>query len=227
MSWIEYVRAEIDWLTPPAMACRPDEAVAPDEGWRRMVHDQCYRWGERCWEDFSSFFVRQNFFRTDVCHCRATYTTEGLKLSLRELNADWVERKAVWDANRGTINQNGFMRIYLDAGNTGRRIQAFHVWFEGCGGTRSEFIEYPNGHIYTGKPSQLQGYRTQFCHTDSSWRFDITIPWDQLGGRPDSGDTWRLNVVSNPAVRRNRQVAWCQGYEYHLDVARLGVIVFE
>jgi hypothetical protein len=227
MSWVDYLRAEIDWLTPPAMACRPDEATGANEGWRRMVHDQCYRWGERCWEDFSSFFVRQDFFREDVCDCRATYTQEGLKLWLREHDIDWTERKAVWDANRGTVNQNGFMRIMLDPGNTGSRIVNYTIYFEGSGGTRSEFVEHPNGHIHSGKPSQLAGCRTNFCHTDSNWRFDITIPWEQLGGRPGKGDTWRLNILSNPAVKRNRQVAWCQGYEYHLDVARLGYVVFE
>ncbi len=227
MAWVEYLRAEIDWLTPPAMACPPDEVIGPNEAWRRMVHDQCFRWGERCWEDFSSFFVRQNFFREDTCDCRATHTEGGLKLSLREHDIDWPERKAAWDANRGTVNQNGFMRIYLDPGNTGNRIRSYIVWFEGYGGMKSEFIEYPNGHIYSGKPSRLEGCRMQFAHTDSNWRFDITIPWDQLGGRPKKGDTWRLNIISNPAVKRNRQVASCQGYEYVLDVARLGTIVFE
>jgi hypothetical protein len=227
MAWVEYVRAEIDWLTPPAMACRPDEQVAPNESWRRMVHDQCYRWGERCWEDFASFFARQNFFREDEVDCRATYTAEGLRLWLREHGIDWAERKATWDANRGTVNQNGFLRIFIDPKDTGSRILHYTVWFEGCGGTRSEFIEYPNGHIYVAKPTHLQGCRMQFNHTDSDWRFDIMIPWDQLGGKPKPGDGWRLNVLSNPAVKRNRQVAWCQGYEYHLDVARLGTIVFE
>ena len=145
MAWVEYVRAEIDWLTPPAMACRLDDATGPNEGFRRMVHDQCYRWGERCWEDVSSFFVRQNFFREDVCDCRATYAQDGLKLSLREHDMDWGERKATWDKNRGTVNQGGFMRIYLDPQNTRSRIMSYVVWFEGCGGTRGEFVEYPNG----------------------------------------------------------------------------------
>ena len=52
------------------------------------------------------------------------------------------------------------------------------------------------------------------------------IPWAQLGRRPRRGDVWRLNVLSNPSVTRNRQVAWCQGHEYRLDVARLGDLVF-
>jgi len=51
-------------------------------------------------------------------------------------------------------------------------------------------------------------------------------PWAQLGRRPRRGDVWRLNVLSNPSVTRNRQVAWCQGHEYRLDVARLGDLVF-
>ncbi len=227
MSWVEYVRSEIDWLTPPAMACPPDDAIAPNEGFRRMVHDQCYRWGELCWEDFSSFFTRQNFFREDVCDCRVTHTPAGLKLSLREHDIDWPQRKATWDANRGTVNQTGFMRIFLDPQNTGNRILNYVVYFEGSGGTVSEFIEQPDGQIYTGKPTQLAGCDMTFAHTDSNWRFDITIPWKELGGRPKKGDTWRVNILSNPAVKRNRQVAWCQGYEYHLDVARLGYIIFE
>jgi hypothetical protein len=208
------------------MACRPDD-IAPDEGFRRMVHDQCYRWGERCWEDFSSFFVRHDFFREDVCDCRATWTDQGLTLSLREHDIDWPQRKKTWDANRGTVNQSGFMRIFLDPGNTGSRTLIYTVYFEGSGGTTSWLEEYPNGRIRGGKPRQMQDCPSRFQHTDSNWRFDITIPWDQLGGQPKPGDIWRLNVISNPAVKRNRQVAWCQAYEYRADVARLGYLVFQ
>ncbi len=53
MAWVEYLRAELDALTPPAMASPADDAVGGDEGFRRMVRDTCYRWGERCWEDFA------------------------------------------------------------------------------------------------------------------------------------------------------------------------------
>jgi len=226
MAWVEYVRAEIDWLTPPAMICPPDEKVPADAGFRVMVHDQCYRWGQPCWEDFASFFRRQNFFGEDACDCRATYTRTGLKLSLREHGIDFSQRKAVWDANRGTVNQSGFMRIFVDPGNTGRRVLNFVVYFEGRGGAVSRLAEYANGHIHIDPPRQWDDLQSSFQHTDSSWRCDVVIPWKQLGGRPKKGDLWRLNILSNPSVTRNRQVAWCQAYEYRNDVARLGYLIF-
>ncbi len=226
LAWAEYLRAETDWLTPPAMICPPDDSLAPDEGFRAMVHDQCYRWGQPCWEDFASFFRRHDFFSVDRCDCRATYTRRGLKLSLREHGIDWAQRTARWDANRGTINQSGFMRIRLDPGNTGSRVLAFDVHFEGQGGMAHAFVEHPDGRIESEPARPWRAFDSTFQHTDSSWRCDVEIPWRQLGARARTGDRWRLNILSNPSVLRNRQVAWCQAYEYRNDVARLGHIVF-
>ncbi|MFH1023229.1 MAG: hypothetical protein V1809_07545 [Planctomycetota bacterium] len=226
MAWVEYVRAEIDWLTPPAMNCPPDDAVGPGEGFRPMVHDQCYRWGENCWEDFSSFYRRRDFFREDRCDCRATATEKGLKISLREHDIDWKEREATWEKNRGTGNQTGFLQILLDPGNTGTRVRHYIIYFRGEGGTVHEYREFPDGAILGTKPSPLKKIDGNFRHTDSSWRFDIVIPWEELGGKPSRGDVWRLNLLSNPAVKRNRRVIWCQAYEFQNDVARLGTLVF-
>lgn len=226
MAWVQYLQAEIDWLTPPAMTCPSDDSVPAHAGFRNMVHDHAYRWGQPCWEDFASFFRRYNFFGQDHCDCRATYTGKGLKLSLREHGINWRQRKTTWDKNRGTVNQIGFMRIFIDPQNTGNRIINYNVYFQGQGGTVRQFVEYPNGHIHADPPKPWRDCRTTFAHTDSSWRCDVTIPWAQLGGKPKHSDLWRLNILSNPSVIRNRQVAWCQGYEYRDDIARLGPIVF-
>jgi hypothetical protein len=87
-------------------------------------------------------------------------------------------------------------------------------------------VEHPNGRIESEPARPWRAFDSTFQHTDSSWRCDVEIPWRQLGTRSKRGDRWRLNILSNPAVLRNRQVAWCQGYEYRTDVARLGHIVF-
>jgi len=226
LAWVEYLRAELDWLTPPAMACPPDGSIGPDEGFRAMVRDHCYRWGERCWEDFASFFVRADFFGPDRCDCRATATAEGLKVSLREHDIDWAQRRALWRRHRGNVNQTGFMQVMLDPDSTFQRVIHYTIYFQGSGGTVREFSERPDGTIVHRPPSMLRGCQGHFQHNDSSWRFDLVIPWRQLGGRPGPGQRWRINVLTNPSVTRNRRMIWCQGYEYRNDVARLGWMVF-
>ena len=218
-AWAEYVRAELDWLIPPAMACVNDADIANNEDFRAMVHDQNYRWGEHCWEDFMSFYKRQNFFRDEICDCRATVTKTGLKVTLREHDIDWKQRKEVWDKNRGTMNQTGFMQVFLDPGRLGKDLINYTVYFEGEAGTVS-------GRQHGAKPKIMTGCDTNFEHTDSSWRCDLTIPWKQLGGKPKPGDEWGMNIFTNPAVLRNQRVIWSQGYEFGNDAARLGSLVF-
>ena len=220
LAWVEYVRAELDWLTPPAMACVADADIAKGAGFRVMVHDQNYRWGEHCWEDFMSFFKRQNFFRDEICDCRATVTKKGLKVSLREHDIEWKQRKEMWDKHRGSINQTGFMQVFLDPGRLGKHVINYTVYFEGDPGT-------VYGRMHGDKKKIMKGCDTHFEHTDSSWRCDLTIPWKQLGGKPKVGDEWGLNVMTNPAVLRNHRVIWSQGYEFAgNDAARLGSLVF-
>ncbi|KPK84984.1 MAG: hypothetical protein AMJ81_04455, partial [Phycisphaerae bacterium SM23_33] len=226
MAWVEYVRAELDWLTPPTMSCPADDRTGPDEGFRAMVRDHCYRWGERCWEDFGSFFRRQDFFGPGRCDCRATAAPAGLKVSLREHDIDWPQRRALWGQHRGTQNQTGFMQVFLDPGSTHRRVLQYTIYFRGEGGTAAAFEELPGGRMIHHPPTTLRGCQGHFEHTDSSWRFDLVIPWEQLGRRPRRGERWRMNLFTNPSVTRNRRMIWCQGYEYRSDVARLGGLVF-
>ncbi|KKK66806.1 hypothetical protein LCGC14_2960390, partial [marine sediment metagenome] len=226
MAWVQYVRAELDWLTPQALACPPDGTVEPDEGFRAMVRDHCYRWGQNCWEDFGSFFRRADFFVTDRLDCRATATAKGLKVSIREHGIDWAQRDALWKRHLGTVNQNGFLQVMLDPGNTRRQVLQYAVFFKGAGGTVASFTEDPDGKVVHGGRSTMHGCPTHFEHTDSSWRFDLVVPWKQLGSRPAAGDIWRINVFSNPSVTRDRRLILCQGYEYRSDVARLAHLVF-
>lgn len=219
MAWVEYVRAELDWLTPPAMACPPDEDIGEGDGFRVMVHDQNYRWGERCWEAFSSFYRRQNFFREDHCDCRATWTKKGLKLSLREHGIDWTVREAAWEKNRGTVNQTGFFQAFIDTGRKDGGLIKYTFFFKGEGGTVSGGKAGPRTHL-------VEGCKTNFRNTNTNWRFDVLIPWDQLQRKPKVGDQWRLNILSNPSVIRNHRVVWCQAYEWLGDRRRLGTIVF-
>ena len=219
LAWTEYVRAEIDWLRPPAMECVDEKELGRDEGFRTMVHDQCYRWGEKCWIDFSSFFKRYNFFREDYCDCRAVSTSKGLKLSLREHDIDWPQREKVWEQNKNSVNAGGFMQVMLS--NPGRR---------GCNPNYTIFFKGEGGTVSGRKPGErrtfLSGITCDFTHTDSSWRFDLTIPWKQLGGKPGKGNIWRMNILSNPSVTINRRVIWSQTYEWRGDRTRLGYLVF-
>ncbi len=226
LAWVDYLRAELDWLTPPAMSCPPDDRVGPEEGFRAMVRDHCYRWGERCWEDFGSFFRRRDFFGPDRCDCRATAGAAGLTVSLREHRIDWAQREALWRHHRGTINQSGFMQVFLDVGATHRRILHYTLHFRGEGGSAGAFEELPGERIVQQPPKPLTGCEGRFRHTDASWRFDLLIPWEQLGRRPRKGERWRMNVFTNPSVTRNRRMIWCQGYEYRTDAARLGTLIF-
>ena len=60
----------------------------------------------------------------------------------------------MWEHNRGTINQTGFMRIFIDPGNTGTRVVNFVLYFRGEGGTVSRFEELPDGHIHADPPAR-------------------------------------------------------------------------
>lgn len=224
--WLKYLDSEITDLIPPAMRCYPAESLGADEGFYAMRHDQNYRWGEKCWEDFLSFFKYQNFFREDKMDCRVTYDKDFLVVSMREHGIIYKEREEIWEKNKGGVNQTGFMQIFLDIGNSGNKINKFTLFFKGEGGRESEFEELPNGYIDGTKGTELFGITAIFAHNDTSWRVDVKIPWLKLGAKPKVGDIWRMNVFSNPAVKRNRRSIWCQGYEMKNDIARLGVIHF-
>ncbi len=215
VAWRHYLQAELEWIHPPGAHVPKDDALGRDESFLPLVHDQCYRWGQPSWDNVGSFFRRENFFREDVCDFRATQTDAGLKLVLREHGIDWKVRDEMWTKNRGTINQTGFMRVFLQ--KPGSELLNYVIYFRGEGGTLQRGSE---------KPMVLEGCGMHFEHTESNWRFELTIPWTQLGGSPKRGDHWRLNVLTNPAVKRNRQVGWCQGYEYRDDDARLGYLHF-
>lgn len=225
-AWLKYVNSEITDLTPPAMRCYPNDKIGESEGFYEMRHDQNYRWGERCWEDFLSFFKYQNFFRDDKLDCRATYEKDGLVISMREHGIIFKEREEMWEKNKGGVNQTGFMQIFLDVGNSGNNVEHYTLYFKGEGGSQSRYFELKNGHLDGTKTSILTGVSSHFTHNDTSWRIDVKIPWSKVGLKPKTGDIWRLNVFSNPSVKRNRRVIWCQGYEMRQDIARLGIIKF-
>jgi hypothetical protein len=225
-AWLKYVNSEITDLVPPAMHCNLNDKLGADEGFHEMRHDQNYRWGEKCWEDFLSFFQYQNFFRDDKLDCRATYSKDGLIISMREHGTNFKEREEMWNKNKGGVNQTGFMQIFLDVGNSGNKVEHYTLYFKGEGGSQSSFEEKPNGFLDGTKSSILTDVTSNFTHNDTTWRIDVKIPWSKLGRKPKPGEIWRLNVFSNPSVKRNRRVIWCQGYEMRNDVARLGVISF-
>ncbi|MDD5678021.1 MAG: hypothetical protein PHW60_08550 [Kiritimatiellae bacterium] len=225
-AWRNYVRAEIDGATPPAMQCFADDAVGRDSGFRAMVHDQHYRWGESSLEDFASFFRRVNFDRDVHTQLRITHTGAGLKLALREFDINFARRRATWEQKRGTVQQNEFMEIFIDAGNTGERVFDYRIFYEGKGGIRRLFRDRSGTLSEMTTPEPIPGYHAHFEHTDTSWRIDVVIPWSQLGGKPKRHDVWRVNVLSNPAAGINTFGAWCQGYDYRNDTARLGTIIF-
>lgn len=225
-AWVGHLRRELDALDLPAICCPPLETLAPEQGFLPLQHDQCYRWGEVCWEDFASFFVRQDFAGPDRCDFRVARTAAGLQLTLREHGIDWAERAATWEKNRGTVNQTGFLQVMLEPGLRGDRCLHYTIHFRGEGGTVARLEERPDGTFANGKPSPVQGLITAFANTDSTWRFDLTIPWAQLGGEPPAGTVWRLNLLTNPAVKRNRRLIWCSAYEWQNEIHRMGRIFF-
>jgi hypothetical protein len=224
--WRDYVRAEMDWLTPPAMACPADDRLGHDEGFHTMPHEQDYRWGEECWWDFASFYRRHDFFRDGHCACRATHTAKGLKVSLREHDCNWAEREAAWDPARKRVAHLYFMQIFIDPGNAGNRATHYNIFYGANTGRVRTLEELPDGRLRDGLPSPVRDCDMRLEHTDSSWRCDVIIPWSQLGGRPKPGDVWRLNVVANPSVGLNTFSSWCKGFEQWNDVARMGRIAF-
>lgn len=224
--WLNYLNADLQNLIPPAMNVYPDDKIPKDAQFHKFTHDQCFLHGERCWDDFHSFFYNKNYFRQDNIDCRATYTKDGIIISMREHGINWAEREATWAKNKGTINQTGFMQIYIEDGVTCKKSQNLTLFFKGEGGTQLVSMEGKNYKQTGTKPEKLKDYSVNFEHTDSWWRVDVTLPWKRFSKKPKPGDVWRLNILSNPAVIRNHRGIWCQGFEMFGDISRLGYIHF-
>ena len=224
--WLNYLNSDLQNLYPPAMNVYPDEKIAKDVGFQKFTHDQCFLHGERCWDDFHSFFYNKNYFRQDNIDCRASYSKDGLIISMREHGINWAEREATWNKNKGTINQTGFMQIFIEDGTTCKKMQHLTLFFKGEGGTQLFSMEGKNCRQTGTKPEKLKDYSVHFEHTDSWWRVDVTLPWKRFGKKPKKGDVWRMNILSNPAVIRNHRGIWCQGFEMFGDITRLGFLHF-
>jgi len=225
--WLSYLQGDLLGLYPPAMDCLPVDKANKLNQFQKFRHDQCFLYGERCWDDFHAFFHYRNYSRQDNIDCRISYSDKGLVVSMREHGIKWSEREEVWNKNRGTINQTGFMQIFIEDGATCKKMQHLTLFFKGEGGTQSYAEEGDNCMQQGTRPEILTDYSVDFQHTDTWWSIDVTLPWKRFSKKPKKGDTWRLNILSNPAVKRNHRGIWCQGFEMFGDVTRLGYIHFK
>ena len=110
-----------------------------------------------------------------------------------------VKRRRLWREWRDTPSASFVMRVHVDVEGKGRNHQTFIVW--------------PMGESVSAGTRPHVPARTAFASHARGWEMTVRLPWSLLGRRPKKGETWRLNVTSNPSFERNRQFTWAPQYD--------------
>ncbi|MGC9319557.1 MAG: glycoside hydrolase domain-containing protein, partial [Armatimonadota bacterium] len=78
------------------------------------------------------------------------------------------------------------------------------------GGPYFHFIVNAAGDVLDeeGRDRSWSSGRVAAVRTDEDgWAVELLVPWEDLGGRPDAGDTWRLNVCRD-MPHQGRSLTW-------------------
>jgi len=192
--WVEFLESELARTRPPKAVCRatPSERLG-------LLWDHCFRRGEHFAEDFLGFFEDLPLAPTLNLSFRTWRTAKHLVVALREEDIDVKERRRLWRKLGDTSSASFLMRVHVDVEGKGRNHRTFIVW--------------PMGEsVSAGKRPHVSA-RTSFASHGRSWEMTVRLPWSLLGRRPRKGETWRLNVTSNPSFERNRQFTWAPQYD--------------
>ena len=226
-AWLGYLLAERQGMVPPKLEVPAEGARARDAGWVQLWHDQCFRHGENLIADLAAFFAPTDFLRRDELFMRATVGYAGMVLSLKQTNIHVPEIVDFWTSIRGTVEDTYALRFFVNRKCDGVRTETFSICSEGRSCLKEAVEIHGPQHSKTELARVVPGGSGHFESARGWWRLDYTIPWDELGGRPEPGDEWKVNVTANPTGARNRQSAWCQGYEFLAGkTSRMGTFVF-
>jgi len=226
-NWLDYVTVELKEVKTPTMDVPLAEAVGRNEGFIRMRHDQCFRYGEYFIDDMDGFFVTRDFLRIEPVWFKVAYDKEGLVVSLKEEKIDINQRFARWKMYRGSGSDQATEILFVDREGKSRHLEGFFITSEGKMLYKREITWHARQHMSVKESVRLPDGKAEFTHTDTSWRLDYALPWKLLGGAPKKGEKWRFNISVCPAVDRNRVSSWSQGYDMRLGKGeRYGTITF-
>ncbi len=221
-AWCAFLEQVCAAHTPPRMTVGADWAP-----WQPLVHDNCFGYGGFAWQDFLAFFepvARDKGLRLE---CSFKRDAEALWVGLRERGVGGDERRERWAALQGQPDLAGVARLFLDLPGDGGCLRQWSAM------PRSRMV-ISRDLIHAGRqgfdlraptlvPAAVARWRT---HAEG-WDLALRLPFAAIGATPAPGAVWHANVASNPGVRRNHAVAWCQGYEVGPgNPARLGALRF-
>ena len=130
---------------------------------------------------------------------RAWHTARELVVSLRESGVDVADRKKQWKDYEGTGSDSFVMRVHVDTEGKGKSRQTFIVW---------PFAES----VSAGRQPHAKA-KASCEERTGGYEMTVRLPWKLLGRKPRRGETWGLNVTSNPSVLRNRAFTWSPQYD--------------
>jgi len=223
--WVEYLEAELAGLTPPEYRVSRDGA--PGDGFVQLWHDQCFRHGENCISDLSAFFTPTDFPRRERIFMSLAARPDGLGILLKEEGVDVAEREARWDDWKGSLSDTFFLRLYLLRDYQSMRVECFKIQSRGRWCSKKAATILGRQDVTCEHMRVIETAAKSFHRGADWWRVDVTIPWNEVGGIPESGARWRANVTANPAIRVNRQSVWCPGYDFFAGkFSRMGTLIF-
>ncbi|MBN1808393.1 MAG: hypothetical protein JW909_04955 [Planctomycetes bacterium] len=206
--WIDWLDSEISWIKPMRLTCSdlPGELI-------RMVHDNCFGYGGFAWQDFLSFFQPLRCDKDVRLFCGVHREADRLVISAHEDGCDMKERTAHWARFAGGRDPAGFLRVFIDTANDGRRLQCYSIFPGAAAATRFEMQVRGRQDVLVLPDRVAAGWDATFAHDRDSWTLVFKIPFKQLGGAPAKGDTWGFNVTGNTHIARNHGVALYKAYE--------------
>ncbi len=226
-AWREYLDEELAALVPPEMDVYPLSSLPAEEGFVRLRHDQCFRHGENAIEDFLGFFVGRDWWPRRELFFRLAWDDKGLWVALKEDGADMSARRELWDKYAGSLSDSYFLRVSVDREGAGRKFLEWRIMSKARDVRVVSLEILGRQHTRSSLQRPFGEGKVRWRETPNGYRLDYSIPWHALRGKPQRGESWRLNITANPYIARNHQTCWCAGYEYRLGKSsRMGKITF-
>ncbi len=224
--WINYLDYTAGRIQTPELICdRSNGTVKKMAG--HLGQDICFRHCDFFYEDFDGFFDKQEYAKVDDLSFTLTDTGKALRVDFLHTGEDIEKLEGVYDSIKGTDGESWYMRLMIDAGTSGRNIQAFDVAPRGRW-VQKRKIENFNKHysrVSLAEPAPF--VKTEYVPEKYSYRLSITIPYSAIGKKPKKGSVWGFNLVSNAVIGARRNFSWRANFEWHSDPYLTGKVIFK
>jgi hypothetical protein len=206
--WIQFLTSELTRIELPKAVCAAEPGPAMQLQW-----NQCFRSGQWFQDDFLAFFKRYDLLKHQGIWFQVWRTADELVFKIGQDTVDAAAMLARWEQFKGTGNDAFIMRIHLNA--TGQDRDS------------AMFIVFPAGGPVTSAGKTVIP-ASEFSHGATSWQTIVKLPFATIGAKPKKGDTWRINILANPAISANLATIWSNEYDPGAPFAgRFGTVKFE